>query len=198
MKATSSRYAVALSVLLAAPSALAQFNTNLLVNPGAQAAVGGDGSSSFAGNLPGWTVGGEMMAIAYALGCPQGYPCATPADPGPASPGLNHFTGGNVATSTATQLVGFSFAAGALAAGGVSFSLSGWLGGYASQDDSFSLLLTWLNPVGSPISQTSLGPVTAADRGNVTALLFREVSGLVPSNAVSARLGVTSMRVSGT
>ncbi|HEY1128324.1 MAG TPA: PEP-CTERM sorting domain-containing protein [Roseateles sp.] len=185
---------LALCALLSGAPASAQFATNVIVNAGAEAGLGGDGSSSFVGNLPGWDVTGEMMGIAYALGCPAGYPCTTPANPGPANAGFNHFAGGNALVSTASQLLNLSFASAALAGDGVRFALSGWLGGYASQSDSMSLSLTWFSPLGTVLGTTTLAPVTAADRGNATGLLYREASGLVPTGSVAARLTLTATR----
>jgi hypothetical protein len=181
------------ALLLAAAGAQAQFNTNLIVNPGAESAVGGNGN--FAANLPGWTVAGQMTAIAYSLGCPQGYPCLT--DPGPAAPGLNHFAGGNVATSTAAQTVDLSFAAAQLAGGGVSYSLAGWLGGYAAQSDNITLTLTFRDGGGGSLGTAAIGPVTAADRSNATGMLLRQTSGLVPLGTASADLLMTAVRVGG-
>ncbi len=188
---------LACALLICAPAS-AQFNTNLIVNPGGEAALGGNGGSHSFGNLPGWEADGEMMAIAYSLGCPDGYPCPFPANPGPAEAGLNHFAGGNSALSSASQTINLSFAAGSLAAAeGVSFTLSGWLGGYSSQGDHMSLSLTWFNPLGAVLATTTLQPVSAADRGNQTALLLREASGLVPFGSVAARLTLTATRVGG-
>lgn len=192
--------AVALTTAFAAfvsvtTPAQAQLNTNLIVNPGAEAAAGGNGN--FAANLPGWSVTGELTAIAYSLGCPQGYPCTSPTNPGPAAPGLNHFAGGNVAASTATQVVDLSFASSLIAAGGASFNLSGWLGGYAGQGDNVTLAVSFLNGSNTVLGSTTLGPVTAADRGNATALLFRSTSGLLPVDTAKANLLLTTARVGG-
>ncbi len=187
---------LACAMLTCAPAS-AQFHTNLIVNPGAEAAPGGNGGSSWFGNLPGWEADGDMMAIAYAQGCPAGYPCTSPTDPGPAEPGLNHFAGGNSPLSTASQTVNLSFAAGSIAAEGVSYTLSGWLGGYSSQSDTMSLSLTWFNPLGTVLGTTTLQPATAAERGNLTALLFRESAGLVPFGSVAARLTLTATRIGG-
>lgn len=181
------------ALLGGAASAQAQFNTNLIVNPGAESAVGGNGN--FVANLPGWTVTGQTTAIAYALGCPQGYPCLT--DPGSPTPGLNHFGGGNVAASTAAQTVDLSFAAAQLAGGGVSYDLSGWLGGFSSQEDNVTLTLTFRDGGGGALGTAFIGPVTAADRVNATGMLFRQASGLVPRGAASADLLLTATRLDG-
>jgi hypothetical protein len=181
------------ALLLAAAGAQAQFNTNLIVNPGAEAAVGGNGN--FAANLPGWTVAGQMTAIAYSLGCPQGYPCLT--DPGPATPGLNHFSGGNVALSSAAQTVDLSFAAATLAGVGLSYDLAGWLGGYASQSDNVTLAITFRDGGGGSLGTAAIGPVTAVDRLNATGMLLRQTSGLVPLGTASADLLMTSTRLGG-
>jgi hypothetical protein len=181
------------ALLLAAAGAHAQFNTNLIVNPGAESDAGGDGN--YVVNLSGWTVSGQMTAIAYSLGCPQGYPCLT--DPGPAAPGLNHFSGGNVVLSTAAQTVDLSFAAAQVAGGGALYDLAGWLGGYASQSDNVTLTLTFRDGSGTALGVAAIGPVTAADRANATGLLLRQTSGSVPMGAATADLLLTATRVGG-
>lgn len=191
------RGCIALALAVCLPAAQAQsWGDNLLVNAGADAASGGDGSSSYAGNLPGWAVTGELMAVDYALGCPGGYPCTT--DPGPADPGVNHFAGGNVALSTASQTVDLAFAGSSIQGTGAYYSLSGWLGGYASQNDYAQLSVSFLNAASEVVGTGSIGPVSAADRGNQTALLYREQSGWVPDGAVSAQVQLQMTRTGGT
>lgn len=188
--------AAALLALAAASAAQAQFSTNLIVNGGADAGLGGDGGSQYAGNLPGWAVGGQMMAVAYSLGCPSGYPCLT--DPVPPSPGLNHFAGGNAGTSTARQSLDLGFAGSAISGAGAFYQLSGYLGGYATQTDHMTLSVTFKGAGNQVLGASLLGPVTAADRGNQTAMLLREVVGFVPAGTVSADLLLQSNRTGGT
>ena len=184
---------VASGLLLAAMSAQAAFDQNLIVNPGADAAAGGDGS--FLNNLPGWTVAGELTAIDYSLGCPGGYPCLS--DPGPAVRGANHFAGGNAGLSSGRQTIDLGFAASAIGGAGAHYRLSGWLGGYASQNDNARLSVNFLNAASQVIGTSTIGPVSAADRGAATALLQREQAGWVPQGAVSAQVELLMTRTGG-
>ncbi len=184
----------ATAALLAAVSAQAAFNQNLIVNPGADAGSGGDGS--VLNNLPGWTVSGELTAIDYSLGCPGGYPCAS--DPGPADRGLNHFAGGNAGVSSGRQTIALGFAGAAINGPGAHFKLSGWLGGYASQDDNARLSVSFLDAANQVVGSSSIGPVSAADRSGATALLLREQTGWVPQGAVAAEVHLLMTRTGGT
>ncbi|CAF1052228.1 unnamed protein product [Adineta ricciae] len=66
----------------------------------------------------------------------------------------------------------------------VKFSFSAWLGGYINQDDNARISLTFSNATYAMVGSVStLGPVLAADRKNVTTLLFRQVNGTVPARA---------------
>jgi hypothetical protein len=179
--------------LATAPAAMADWNTNLIVNPGADAAAGGDGT--FLANLPGWTVDGELTAIDYSLGCPGGYPCLT--DPGPSDPGVNHFAGGNVGASIGRQSVAVGFAGSAIAGNGAYFALSGYLGGYASQDDYATLAVTFRDAENQVLGASTVGPVGPADRGNQTAMLLRQASGWVPMGTVSADIALSMIRTGG-
>ena len=64
--------------------------------------------------------------------------------------------------------------------GGVTFVLSGFLGGFATQNDRATLTATFKDGGGGTLAIASIGPVTNVDRGNVTGLLFRTTSGSVP------------------
>lgn len=187
--------ACAVLACCAVSTAQAQFGGNLLVNGGADAGPGGDGGAQYAGNLPGWTVGGQMMAIAYAQGCPGGYPCLT--DPVPPNAGINHFAGGNAAVSTARQSVDLGFASSAINGAGAYYKLSGWLGGYASQTDNMVLSVSFKGADNQVLGLSTIGPVSADDRGNLTAMLLREASGFAPAGAVSADVLLQSNRTGG-
>ena len=80
----------------------------------------------------------------------------------------------------------------------VQFNISAWLGGYSSQNDNARILLTFLNQINQPVgSNTTLGPVLATDRGSITALVFRQTSGLVPISARSFKVTVILTRTNG-
>jgi hypothetical protein len=183
-----------LASALAASGAHAAFDTNLIVNAGADAVAGGSGS--YASNLPGWSVTGELTAIDYSQGCLGGYPCTT--DPVPADHGANFFGGGNVGFSKGVQTIDLGFAQGAINGAGAYFNLSGWLGGYASQTDNATLSVSFLNAANEVIGGTSVGPVSAADRGNATSMLYRETTGWLPTGATSAQVELAMSRTGGT
>ncbi|MBK8019787.1 MAG: PEP-CTERM sorting domain-containing protein [Betaproteobacteria bacterium] len=186
--------ALACTLLLSqAPLVSAAWNTNLLVNPGADATAGGDGN--FVANLPGWNVTGELTAIDYSLGCPGGYPCLT--DPGPSDPGANHFGGGYGTPSIGRQTIDLGFAGSSINGAGAYYALSGWLGGYATQEDHVTLDVNFLNASNQIVGSKTIGPVTPTDRGGVTAMLLREANGWVPAGATSAEVVLSAIRTGG-
>ena len=171
----------------------AAFGVNLIVNSGAEA---GQGSLSGADvPVPGWTKTGSFTAVAYAAG--GGFPSET--DPGPAARGLNFFFGGfgGGDVSTGSQVIDASADAAFIDAGGVSFNLSGFLGGYASQNDTASLSASFLGAGGLTLGSAIIGPVTNVDRGDVTGLLFRSTSGVVPIGTRSINIVLEMRRQAG-
>jgi hypothetical protein len=71
------------------------------------------------------------------------------------------------------------------------FNLSAWIGGFENQDDNARVTLTFTNQANVIVgSTTTIGPILAADRGNVTSLLFRQANGLIPISARSFTVSV--------
>jgi hypothetical protein len=161
---------------------------NLIVNGDAEASEGSpDGSP--VGAPQGWTITGEATAVQYdATG---GFP--TSNDPGPADRGLNFFAGGYVADSTLTQTVSLASYSTKIDAGAVGFSLSAYLGGFSSQDDNAELRVSFRNASNTEIDAASVGPVTAADRSDISGLYLRSTTGTVPvgTRSVVVRLVMT-------
>lgn len=78
-------------------------------------------------------------------------------------------------------------------------TLSGYLGGYSNQDDDMVVTATFLDGSGGQLgSPVQIGPVTAADRADVTTLLARSTSGAVPPRTRSIRVTMTATRFQGT
>lgn len=78
------------------------------------------------------------------------------------------------------------------------FNLSGWLGGYAAQNDQASVQLQFLDQNQQAVgSGFSIGPVTDNDRNNVASFLFRQRLGIVPVGARSVRVTVVIDRFLG-
>src|SRR5581483_5699010 len=148
---------------------------NLIVNGDAEAGPGAPDDASVV-PVPGWSTEGNFTATQYSL---PGSP--TPSDPGPADRGVNYFIGGpSNSASRAVQVVDVSGRAAAIDGGGVTFTLSGYLGGYGSQGDSAVLTATFRDASGTPLGSAAIGPVTPAERSGQTGLLQRTASGSVP------------------
>ncbi len=178
-------------LLLSALPASAQFGTNLLVNPGAESNAGGSGGPI--GVVTGWAITGQFTGISYATG--NGYPDAT--TPGPADRGTNFFGGGNVTSSSGTQVVDLSSFAAAVDTGSVGFGVEAWLGGFASQDDNAQLTVNFRNASNSTLSTAILGTVLATDRGSITSFLLRSTGGSVPVGARNAQVILQMTRSEG-
>ncbi|MGB8945214.1 MAG: phosphoesterase [Streptomyces sp.] len=160
---------------------------NLVVNGDAESGSGG--SADPVSKVRGWKVTqGAPALIAYSLG--GGYPTAS--DPGPAHRGSRFFSGGNSPRTALMQDVDLprSGPTGrrAVDAGKVRYTLAGWLGGFAGQEDGARLSVEFRDAKGTPIALSVLGPVGAADRQGKTGLLERTAEAAVPPTARSARV----------
>ncbi len=160
---------------------------NLVLNPGAEDGVGSNTSAQVP--IPSWTARGAT-AIRYGVGV---FPTAE--DPGPSDRGLNFFAGGDAMLSSLDQTVDVSAYAAAIDDGAVTFELSGYLGGFQDQADSTLVTLTFESGGGDALREASIGPVTATDRNNATALLPRMVHDAVPRGCRSVRVVVELTRV---
>src|SRR5712692_8263284 len=149
------------------------FGRNLITNGDAESGAGSPDGSVVP--VPGWTTIGNFTVAQYGG---NGLPSFT--DPGPSDRGANFFAGGpNNASSSGSQLINVASAAHQIDVGAVTFTLSGFLGGFADQGDNAVLSITFKNG-DQVLGSAQIGPVTAADRGNATGLLARSTSGAVP------------------
>jgi hypothetical protein len=167
---------------------------NLIVDPSAEQATPEPGGGQVL--VPGWSsaVGGTFTAVSY--GTPGGFPSRN--SPGPGNRGANFFAGGpGGAVSTASQTDSVEQYQGLISSGKATFTLSGWLGGYAGQGDYATLTVTWQTSSGEALGHVTMGPVTAAQRNGVTGLLFRSLNGRVPAQARQARLTLSMVREAG-
>jgi hypothetical protein len=182
-KAVSALVAVA-ALLAGAPaaSAAASFGTNLIVNGDAETNTVSDFASS-----------AGFQTLGYAFG--GGFPVA--GDPGVSEGGSYFFYAGETAVTTASQSIDVSALASAIDAGTSGYKLSALLGGYLSQDDDASLSLTFLSAGSLTLGSAAIGPVTAADRGNLTALLDRSTNGFVPIGTRAIDVLLTQTRFEG-
>jgi hypothetical protein len=174
-----------------AGAAAQPMSENLLVNPSFETAdPSGSGYSGV--TIPGWTESGTPTVIAY--GTQGGYPFAFGSplpkffdfpQTAPAGGGDNFAGGGPVATSTISQTVDLSGAA------GTPFTLSADLGGQGWDPSDASVQVTFLDAHGDVLGTDSLNPVTIWDRLGFTGFEERDISGMVPDATTSAQVTTT-------
>ena len=186
---------------LIAPSApgtsATPMSQNLLVNPGFE--VADPSVSGYSGvTIPGWTETGTPTVIPYGalratypspLSFPfpnlpkfLGFPSLSQASPG----GGNNFAGGGpVATSTISQTVDLTGAA------GTPYTLGADLGGRLLNPSSASVNVTFLSANGAVLGTGSTGSVTLLDRLGFTEFQPREISGMIPAGTTSAVVTTT-------
>jgi len=176
-----------------APAPAATMTGNLIVNGGGESAAGSSDAQPV--ETPGWTSSGSATAVAYDV---PDYLAAT--DPGPNDRGLNFLCGGPMdLTSSLTQTVDLAMYAAAIDAGKVTFTLSGYLGGYTDQGDNAVLTITYKDTAGTSVgSPASIGPVSAADRADATGILSRSTTGAVPAQARTVEVQLLMTRTTNT
>jgi len=143
---------------------------------------------------PGWTATGEATAMQYGQ---AGYP--SPTDPGPSDRGANLFIGGyQDALSALTQTVDVSSDGIRIDTGTLTMTLSGYFGGYSSQDDNAVLTATFQDGTGQTLgTPVTIGGVTAADRNDVTGLLPRSQQTPIPVGTRRILVVLTMTRTDG-
>jgi hypothetical protein len=142
------------------------------------------GDWSAVSTVPGWTVTrGAPTLVCYSAGS-----IATPATP-PA--GAAFLANGPYGDSALSQVIDISAAATAIDAGTVSYTLSGWLGGWGEAAGQAEVTATFLDSYDDAMPiPAELGGVDAAARGGNSELLARSTGGLVPVRARSVLLRV--------
>lgn len=165
---------------------------NLILNGGAEI-----GAASLNGavvtSVPGWTTTGRLTELQY--GAAGGYPAFS--SPGSADRGQNFLAAAGGGTSTATQTINVSPAAGEIDHGDVRFNLGGWLGGSGSSADAAQVTATFLSANGRPLGTAAIGPVTPAMRDNTTELLPEHDTGMLPEGTSSLRVTTTVSGING-
>jgi hypothetical protein len=167
--------------------------TNLIVNGDAEAdPLPAGGRTKI--KITGWQIEGNLVALSY--GAPGGFPDAK--TPGPAERGSGFFAGGPESEATAArQTIDVTAAASAIDARQIGFVLSCYLGGMAGQGDMATLSCLFKDANEVILSETTLGPVTLADRQFSTRLLARTTQGRVPAGARSLVIILSMQRKDG-
>lgn len=168
---------------------------NLIHNPGVDEATGETDSNGAA--IPQWGTSGRLSAVKYDSML-AGFP--TPADSSAIGGGANFFSGGkDDTTSAAGQLVDIPEAQSEIDAGRVSATLSAYLGGRLDDEDNATVTATFEDAHSDVVFGTvQIGPVTAAERNNVTKLLPRSTVAAVPVGTRRIRIVITATRTAGT
>jgi hypothetical protein len=174
-----------------AGNAAVPMSENLLVNPSFETAD--PSGSGFSGvTIPGWTESGTPTVIQYGTqgGYPFGFSTPLPKffdfpQNAPLGAGDNFAGGGPVATSTISQTVDLTGAA------GTPFNLSADLGGQGWDPSVASVQVTFLDAHGDVLGTDSLNPVTVWDRLGFTGFEGRDISGTVPDGTTSAQVTTT-------
>ncbi|OYU28337.1 MAG: hypothetical protein CFE41_06210 [Burkholderiales bacterium PBB2] len=175
------RSALALSLFAAGFGAhAANLGQNLIVNGNAE------------GGVAGWTAfaGVDLFqSVAY------GSNWVLPTQPGPVDRGSYLFAGQASPASAGFQLFDVSNLSSLIATGGASFTLDGYLGGWTNQGDNALVYVSFLDGANTEIGSATLGPVTPADRGNQTGLLYRQTQGFLPVGTTTINLSLSMERL---
>jgi hypothetical protein len=167
---------------------------NLILNPGAEANTGATTNTQIV-TPSNWTRNGPATAIKY--GALSALP--TSSSPGPSDRGKNLFAGGfNDTESDLFQTIDVSSVASQIDAHHIKYTLSGWLGGSGNQNDTCTLFANFQNGSHGFVSQVSLGPVTASQRGNVTKLIQKTLSNTLPAGVRFVQIQMHFEKTSGT
>ena len=163
---------------------------NLIANPSAEAGAGS--SADTVVPVPDWKGTGGFTAALYSWGGGD-VSSSTPGPPEEGKPGnLNYFYGGPAAAvSTGTQAVPVA------GADGLTATLSGWLGGYATQLDDAKVTASFVDTSGHVLGSVNIGPVTETDRKGVSGMFFRTASAPIPPGTVSATVVIEIVRNAG-
>ncbi|HEU0192435.1 MAG TPA: alkaline phosphatase family protein [Mycobacterium sp.] len=181
----------------ASDGAAPAMSPNLLVNPNFQ--IADPSGSGYSGvTIPGWTETGTPTVMQY--GTPVSYPSPLstpfpastgifgfPQTPPPGTPaGDDNFAGGGpVATSSISQTVNLTGAA------GTPYELSADLGGQSWDPSYTTVQVNFLDAKGDVIGSGSLNPVTVWDRLGFTGFQPRDITGTVPDGTTSAQVITT-------
>jgi virginiamycin B lyase len=160
---------------------------DLLRNPGGEL---GTPATNEASTVPvlGWAAMPNFTTVASSA------PTELPAAP---SGGAFFAAGPNDASSEAIQDVDVSAHAGEIDAGRATASLSGQLGGFATQEDAPSLSARFLDGNYNALGSVAIPPVSAIDRGWLTGFLARESSAGVPVGTRTIQVIASGRRVNG-
>ena len=163
---------------------------NLIQNPSAEA-NGRNSDCNVAIIIDSWESAGDTIAIPLDYGVILGGNYLTPAEANfpPETFGNSVFYGGYISGGESnpriSQTIDISDLAAEIDMEMLRFEVSGYFGGYLDQDDTVMMYALSYDQNGEIQSNCRLGGVRAANRGNITTLLERSVSDMIPPGARS-------------
>jgi hypothetical protein len=166
---------------------------NLIVNGNAEQGEGVNDVNGVATEIPGWTRNGNFTVVKY--GVPD-FP-----DPNLAARvrgGLNFFAGGpkNV-NSSISQDIDVASKKGLIDAGKAKATLSGYFGGYATQTDWLRATAMFMSASGKRLGAVKVQSPPPAARKNMTDLVRKTITGLVPRQTRTIRVVLGASRGAG-
>lgn len=127
--------------------------------------------------MPGWTVNASSPDVICSSAGSFSWPGTAPGA---------FFAPGDQGDGNMAQTINVSAASGAINAGGVTYNLSGWLGGWGSYAGYTAVTAIFYNSAGDIVgTAASLPAVTAADRDDDNAFLARSATGTVPADTTA-------------
>lgn len=162
----------------------ASYNTNLIVNGDAEDGVNG------------WSALDEFTPLFISV--EYGDNWVKPDEPGPVERGAMMFAGeSGYSYSSGYQVLDLSANAAQIAAGNIGYSLTGWLGGWTTQNDNSILLVSFLDANDNELDFAQLGPMLPADRNNTTGLFYASATGNLPAATTQVKFLLDMERFSG-
>lgn len=176
---------IAAGTILAAISMAGQAATsgNLIINGGGETGVCATDWYAVK-TIPGWQVTlGSPTLVCYTTGS-----FTTPTSP---AAGKAFIADGPYGDSALMQNVDVSSAASAIDGGGVTYNLSGWLGGYGVYNGQAVVTASFLDASGKLLGTPGeLGGVNASARGSASSFLAKSATGSVPAGTRSIAVQV--------
>lgn len=166
---------------------------NLIVNGNAEQGEGVNDVNGIATEIPGWKRKGNFTVVKY--GAPD-FP--SPELSTRIRGGLNFFAGGpkNVASSI-SQDIDVSSQKKLISSGKAKATLSGNVGGYATQTDWLRATAVFLAASGERLGAIGIQSATPAVRTNQTDLVKKTIKGAVPKTTRTIRLVLAASRGAG-
>ncbi|HWW08566.1 alkaline phosphatase family protein [Collimonas sp.] len=163
---------------------------NLIVNGGGETGLCATDWKAVK-TVPGWQVLlGSPTLVCYSVAS-----FTTPSSP---AAGNAFIADGPYGDSALMQTINVSAAGSAIDTGTVTYSLSGWLGGYAGNAGQAVVTATFLGAAGQVLGNPGeLSGVTASARGNANAFIVKSNNGTVPAGTRSIAVQLQFINTSG-